>query len=255
MSGQLEGKVALVTGSASGIGRATALAFARGGAKVVVVDIAMEGGEDTVRLIKEAGGNAFFVDCDVSKVEDVDKMVKETVEAYGRLDYAHNNAAYMGLKEDLVPTAGMSEETWNRFININLKGVWLCMKYEIPQMVKQGTGVIINATSGAVSKAAYGISAYAASKAGVLQLTRTAALEYAKYGIRINAVQPGATLTPGVERIIGVSPEMEKIGMSAPIGRMARPEEVAEAVMWLCSDAASYVIGCHMVVDGGFTLC
>lgn len=255
MGGQFEEKVAMVTGGASGIGRATALLFTKQGAKCIIADVSVEGGEETVQIIKEAGGEALFIKCDVSKAPDVENLINRTVQMYGRLDFAHNNAALLGSKEDLVPTADMDEEVWDRFININLKGVWLCMKCEISQMLKQTGGVIVNTTSGAVSKAAYGISAYAASKAGVLQLTRTAALEYARYGIRINAVQPGATRTPGVERIIGQIPEFEQMGAATPIGRMARPEEIAEAVVWLCTDAASFVIGSHVVVDGGFTIC
>ncbi len=254
MDGQFEAKVAMVTGGGSGIGRATALLFTKQGAKCVIADVSVEGAEETVQIIKKAGGEALFIKCDVSKAVSVEAMVQRAVEVYGRIDCAYNNAALLGSKEDLVSTADMTEDVWDRFIGINLKGVWLCMKYEIPQMVKQGSGVIVNTTSGAVSKAAYGISAYAASKAGVLQLTRTAALEYARYGIRINAVQPGATRTPGVERIIAQIPEFEQMGAATPIGRMARPEEIAEAVVWLCTDAASFVIGSHMVVDGGFTL-
>jgi NAD(P)-dependent dehydrogenase (short-subunit alcohol dehydrogenase family) len=255
MDRRFEAKVAMVTGGGSGIGRATALRFTKQGAKCVIADISVERGEETVHIIKEAGDQAFFVECDVSKAREVENLINTTVQVYGRLDFAHNNAALLGSKEDLVSTADMTEDLWDRFININLKGVWLCMKYEVPQMVKQGSGVIVNTTSGAVSKAALGISAYAASKAGVLQLTRTAALEYARFNVRINAIQPGATRTPGVERIIAQIPEFEHMGTATPIGRMARPEEIAEAVVWLCTDAASFVIGSHVVVDGGFTIC
>ena len=251
----LEYKVALVTGASSGIGRATALTFARGGAKVVVVnDVNVEGGEETVRLIKEAGGDAFFVKCDVSKAVDVEKMIKRILDTYGRLDFAHNNAALIPSRRDIASTADITEEFWDRSIGVTLKGVWLCMKYEIPLMLRQRFGVIVNTTSGAAIKVAVGTAPYNAAKAGVLQLSRTAALEYARFGIRINAVAPGATHTPGLEQILAAIPDAEQWIKASPIGRMATPEEIAEAIVWLCSDAASYIIGSHLVVDGGHTI-
>lgn len=252
MAGRFEGKIALVTGGGSGIGRATALLFAREGAKCVIADVFEESGKETVRMIKEADGEGIFVKCDVSNAQDVEALINKTIETYGRLDYAHNNAAVV---EDMGLTADLTEELWDRTIDIDLKGVWLCMKYEITQMIKQGRGAIVNMTSGAAVKPALGACAYNAAKAGVLQLTRTAALEYAKAGIRINAVAPGATHTPGLERILAAIPEAEQMIKASPSGRMALPQEIGEAVVWLCSDAASYVIGSHLVVDGGHTIC
>ncbi len=256
MTPRFKDKVALITGAGSGIGRATALLFAREGARVVVADVVVEGGEETVHQIKEAGGTALFIKCDVSKARDVEEMIKQIVDTYGRLDFAHNNAGLIPPSlQDIVPTADIAEEFWDRSIGVNLKGVWLCMKYEIPLMLRQKFGVIVNTTSGAAVKAGIGNAPYNAAKAGVLQLTRTAALEYARFGIRVNAVQPGATKTPGVERLAALNPDLEKMAMATPIGRIALPEEIAEAVVWLCSDSASFVVGCHLAVDGGFTLC
>jgi NAD(P)-dependent dehydrogenase (short-subunit alcohol dehydrogenase family) len=250
MAEQLAGKVALVTGSASGIGRATALAFARAGAKVVVGDVAVEGGEETVRMIKHAAGEALFVKADVSKATEVEALIQQTVAAYGRLDCAHNNAGIEGLR---LLTAEDTEENWERVLAINLKGVWLCMKYELGQMLTQGSGSIVNTAScmGLVGLRESG--AYVASKHGVVGLTRTAALEYAKAGIRVNAVCPGVIQTPMIERGARLYPQMiEAVVAAEPVGRLGRPEEIAEAVVWLCSDAASFVTGHAMAVDGGY---
>ncbi len=249
MAELFSGKVALVTGGGSGIGRATALAFARAGAKVAVVDIAREGGNQTVRMIKDAGGDAIFIPADVSKAEDVRAMVEKTVQAYGRLDCAHNNA---GIDGDFATIVNCTEENWDRVLGINLKGVWLGMKYEIPQMLKQRSGAIVNTASVAAIVAYRTMGAYVASKHGVIGLTKTAALEYAKSGIRINAVCPGVIRTPMIDAFIGDDPEREAnmVGME-PIGRMGTPDEVAHAVLWLCSDAASFVTGHALVVDGG----
>ncbi|MCZ7380046.1 MAG: SDR family oxidoreductase [Candidatus Methanoperedens sp.] len=247
----LEKKVALVTGGGSGIGRACALAFAREGAKVVVADVMERGGEETVQMIQEAGGESIFVKTDVSKKDDVEALVKRTVDTYGRLDCAINNAGIEGI---MAPTADYTEENWNRVININLKGVWLCMKYEIPEMQKQGGGAIVNTASVAGLVGFQGMPAYCASKGGIIQLTKVAALEYAKAGIRVNAVCPGVIRTPMVERVTGGNPEAEaQFTAMEPIGRMGTPEEIAESVVWLCSDAASFVTGHSMVVDGGLT--
>lgn len=247
---RLEGKVALVTGGGSGIGRATALIFAREGAQVVVADIVTEGGEETVRLVKAAGGDAVFVRTDVSKAAEVEALIKKVVVTYGQLDCAFNNAGIEGM---VAPTADCTEENWDRVLAINLKGVWLCMKYEIPQMLKQGGGAIVNTSSvGGLIGSAGGTPAYIASKHGVVGLTKAAALEYAKAGIRVNAVCPGATLTPMQERAF-TSPQMaELVSAMQPMGRLGKPEEIAEAVVWLCSDAASFVTGCAMPVDGGW---
>jgi NAD(P)-dependent dehydrogenase (short-subunit alcohol dehydrogenase family) len=248
MAGQMEGKVALVTGAGSGIGRASALAFAREGAKVVVSDVVVEGGEETVRLIKQNGGDAIFVKADVSKAADVEALVNKTVEVYGRLDYAHNNA---GIEGTMASTTDCAEENWDRTIAVNLKGVWLCSKYEIPIMLKQGGGAIVNTASIAGLVGSAGLPAYVASKHGVVGLTRATALEYAKSGIRVNAVCPGAIRTPMIERIVAENPQLgAQMDTMHPIGRMGKPEEVAAAVVWLCSDAASFVTGHAMAVDG-----
>ena len=249
MADQMKDKVALVTGASSGIGRATALTFVREGAKVVIADMNVIGGEETVQLVKAAGGDAFFVETDVSQAASVEAMVSKTVETYGRLDYAHNNAGVEGV---LSRTAEHTEEDWDPVIRINLKGVWLCLKYEIPQMLKQGSGAIVNTASGAGLIGVKRMSAYVASKHGVVGLTKTAALEYAKAGIRVNAVCPGVIQTPMVARVSGNRPDvLDKMIAAEPIGRSGQPEEIAEAVVWLCSDAASFVTGHAMAVDGG----
>jgi NAD(P)-dependent dehydrogenase (short-subunit alcohol dehydrogenase family) len=250
MTGRLNGKVALVTGGSSGIGRATAQIFAREGAKVVVADIGVEGGEETVRLIKAAGGEAVFIKSDVAQAADVQAMVKKAVETYGRLDCAFNNAGIEGV---VKPTVEYGEADWDRVIGINLKGVWLCMQAELQQMLAQGNGVIVNTASVAGLVGLPGFSAYVAAKHGVAGLTKTAALEYAKAGIRVNAVCPGAIRTPMFERGARDNPGIEEQAVAAePVGRMAEPAEVGEAVAWLCSDAASFVTGLPMAVDGGW---
>jgi len=250
MAGRLDGKVALITGSGSGIGRATAQIFAREGAKVVVADIVVAGGEETVRLINAAGGEAIFVKTDVSHPADVEAMVKQAVDTYGRLDCAFNNAGIEGV---IQPTVEYGEAHWDRVLAINLKGVWLCMKYELQQMLKQSGGAIVNTASVAGLVGLPSFSAYVAAKHGVTGLTKTAALEYAKSGIRVNAVCPGAIRTPMFERGARDNPGIEEqIVAMEPIGRMAAPAEVGEAVVWLCSDAASFVTGLPIAVDGGW---
>src|SRR5215203_2113160 len=254
MARLLEQKVALVTGGGSGIGRASAIAFSREGAEVIVSDIDITGGEETIRLIQAAGGTAIFVQADVARGTEVEALVKKGVETYGRLDYALNNA---GIQGEIRQTAECSEENWNRIIAINLTGVWLCMKHELAYMLPQGSGTIVNTASNFGLVGSQGMPAYSASKHGVLGLTKTAALEYAKMGIRVNAVCPGPTQTPLVDRILSQQPQLatqivEAIKAREPVGRMGQPEEIAEAVVWLCSEAASFVTGIALAVDGCF---
>ena len=244
-------KVALVTGGASGIGRAAAGMFAMEGLRVAVADMDNEGGEETVRQIEQSGGKAFFIKVDVSDPVEAEGMIKTVIDAYGRLDKAFNNAGVEGTAN--VLTHDYTEDIWDQVVRINLKGVWLCMKYEIPEMLKQGAGAIVNTSSIAGLKAnAINGAAYIASKHGVIGLTRTSALEYARRNIRVNAVCPGAIHTPMAERILGVDYRSdEQYFDRLPTGRMGTPTEIAEAVVWLCSDAASYVTGHSMAVDGG----
>jgi len=251
MPGTLEGKVALVTGAGSGIGRVTAMTFAREGAKLFVADVNAEGGEETVSAINESGADATFVQVDVTNAADVEAMVSKAVASYGRLDCAHNNAGIATQGKGGL-THEFPEDLWDRMIDVNLKGVWLCMKYEIPQMLEQGGGAIVNASSITGLVGYPGVCAYAASKHGVIGLTKTAALEYAQQGIRVNAVCPGYVETPMIARGIADPERKATLEAEAPIGRLARPKEIAEAVVWLCSDAASFVTGHAMSVDGGF---
>jgi NAD(P)-dependent dehydrogenase (short-subunit alcohol dehydrogenase family) len=251
MAGLVAGKVALVTGASSGIGRATALAFAREGAKVVVADVTVEGGEETVALVKKAGGEAIFVKTDVSKAVEVEALVAKAVATYGRLDCAYNNAGIAGKAKTVVDD---TEDNWDRILAINLKGVWLCMKYEIAHMLKQGGGAIVNTASGAGLIGVRRGGAYVASKHGVVGLTKTAALEYAKAGIRVNCVCPGPIDTPMLQGIGGNNQVViERMVAAQPGGRLGKPAEIAEAAVWLCSDAASFVTGLPMPVDGGYT--
>jgi len=252
MPGSLKGRVALITGGSSGIGRATALAFAREGARVVIGNRRVSEGEETVRRVKAAGGEAMLVRTDVTKAAHIEMLVAKTVETHGRLDCAFNNAGVTG---DIARTAQCTEENWDRTMSVNLKGVWLAMKYEILQMLKQGGGVIVNNASVAGLVGMRGGPAYSASKGGVVQLTRTAALEYAKLGIRINAVCPGFVSTPMTEDHTSANPDLEAwMKKVQPMGRLGTPEEVAEAVVWLCSDAASFVTGHPLVLDGGLVV-
>jgi NAD(P)-dependent dehydrogenase (short-subunit alcohol dehydrogenase family) len=250
MAGRVEGKVALVAGGASGIGRATALTFAREGAKLVVADMNEEGGQQTIHLIMEKGGEAIFVKTDVSQAVEVQTLISKAVETYGRLDCAHNNAGIPGGGRAL--TAEYAEDTWQQVIAVNLTGVWLCMKYEIPQMLSQGSGAIVNTASAWGLVGAPGASAYVASKHGVVGLTKTAALEYAQQGMRVNCVCPGAIQTPMTDRAWSDPERRARVIASEPVGRIGKPEEIAEAVVWLCSDAASFVTGHTMTVDGGY---
>jgi len=251
MAGRVSGKVALITGGGSGIGRATAIVFAREGAKVSIADYNRSGGEETVRMIKSAGGEASFIEANVAIAKQVEAVVAKTVETYGRLDCAFNNAGIEG--EMGGNLAECSEENWGRIIAINLTGVFLCMKYEIPQMLKHGGGSIVNTASAAGLIGLPGGTAYVASKHGVAGLTKSAALEYAKSGIRINAVCPGFIRTAMVERVVdGGSISEDAMVAAEPIGRIGKPEEIANVVLFLCSDDASFVTGLPMPVDGGY---
>jgi NAD(P)-dependent dehydrogenase (short-subunit alcohol dehydrogenase family) len=248
-NGNYTGKVAFVTGAASGIGREAALAFAGEGAKVVAADISEQGNQETVHLIEELGGRAIAIRCDVTRAEDVKAALAKTIETFGQLDFAFNNAGIEPRKP--APAAEYEEEEWNRIIDINLRGVFLCMKYEIPLLLKQGGGAIVNTSSGAGIVGIKGSPAYTAAKHGVIGLTKSAALDYAAQNIRINAVCPGYIDTPMMSRFTGGTEEgRAQVIAEEPIGRMGKPEEIAAAVVWLCSDAAAFMVGHAMVIDG-----
>ena len=256
MNKQFSEKVALVTGGASGIGKVAAQIFAREGAKVVIAtDKNIQGGEETVSLVKENGGEASFVKCDVSNAGEVEAMIDFCVQTYGRLDYAFNNAGIGpdGKRVPLVNVVECPEEIWDRTIDINLKGVFLCMKHEIKQMLKQRYGAIVNTSSVGALKTTPGFCAYCASKSGLTGLSRAAALEYADSGIRVNLILPGPTeRTLLLEYLTSTQPEVKnKMLNEIPMKRLAQPEDMAEAVVWLCSDAASFITGHIMPVDGG----
>ena len=250
MAGRLQDKVALVTGGSTGIGRATALAMAREGARVVIANRSAVGGEETVWLITTAGGEATFIQTDVLQTAQVEALIARTVKTYGRLDCAFNNAGYEGMR---MPTAEVPEEDWERAIRTNLTGTWLCMKYAIRQMLTQGSGVIVNMSSVVGMTGRPGISsALVACHHGIIGLTRQAALEYIKHGIRINAVCPTVTRTSRLDRVHGSNPDvLARMAAHNPTGRIGEPEDAAEAVVWLCSDAAAFVVGHTLVVDGG----
>jgi NAD(P)-dependent dehydrogenase (short-subunit alcohol dehydrogenase family) len=246
------GKVAFVTGAGSGIGRAAALAFAREGASVMVADLSGRGSQETAQSIKEFGGRALAVECDVTRTEHVTAALDKAVEAFGHLDFAFNNA---GAEQPVTAAADLTEQEWDRIAGVNLRGVFLCMKYEIPLMLRNGGGVIVNTSSGAGVKGFKGQAAYAAAKHGVIGLTKSAALDYAAQRIRVNAVCPGIIETSMMDRFTGGTSEgRERVIAQEPIGRMGKPDEIAAAVVWLCSDPAAFVIGHAMVIDGGQTV-
>ena len=251
MRKRFDNKTAMVTGAGSGIGRYSALAFAREGANVIVSDINIQGGEETVKMVQESKGKAHFVQCDVSQSAQVEKLIETTIHTYDRLDYAVNNA---GVSMHPAPTVEIDEAEWDRVIGINLKSVWLCMKYEIPQMQKIGGCTIINISSLAGIRGKEGTLAYTASKHGVIGMTKTAALEYAKDGIRINAICPGLTesgMTAGLDQY----PDLAKqLIAQIPMGHMGKSQNIADAVVWLCDSTASFITGHILVIDGGQTI-
>ncbi|MCK5443822.1 MAG: SDR family oxidoreductase [Maribacter sp.] len=243
-------KVVIVTGSTFGIGKSTAIAFAKRGAKIVLSDWLED--EETEKIIRENGGEAIFIKCDVSEEEDVKNLVTKTIAHYGRLDFAFNNAGIEGIP---APVTDCTNDNWDKTININLKGVWHCMKYQIPEILKTGSGSIVNNASIAGLVGFEGIPAYVASKHGVVGLTKNVALDYAKQGIRVNAVCPGVIQTPMIDRFTGGDPKVLKQLITAkPMGRMGQPEEIAKTVVFLCSDAASFITGQAIAVDGGWTV-
>lgn len=250
MTNSMNGKVALVTGGSSGIGKATALAFAAAGAAVVIASRGQTAGEETVAQIRQAGGQAIWVATDVSQAAQVANLMQRTLETYGRLDYAFNNGGSGGNGGWI---AELDEEDWDKTIDGYLKSVWLCMKYEIQAMLAQGGGAIVNNSSVDGERAFPWDPAYSAAKHGVLGLTKSAALQYATKGVRINAVCPGWIKTPALDPILASDPQAEQnILQHQPIGRLGRAEEVAEAVVWLCSDQASLILGTALAVDGGY---
>ena len=248
--GELSGKVAIITGGSAGIGRAAALSLAHEGAAVVVADVDVERGEQTVHDIVDKGGQAYFARADVTDDASVAAMVEQTVSTFGGLDLAFNNA---GIEGSPAVTHECTPENWHRTLAVNLTGVWSCMRHEIPRMLERGGGSIVNCSSVAGLVGFNTIPAYVASKHGVVGLTRTAALEYAERGVRVNAICPGVIDTEMVERFTGHRPEAEAAMLATePIGRLGRPEEIADAVVWLCSTRSSFVTGQAIAVDGGF---
>jgi NAD(P)-dependent dehydrogenase (short-subunit alcohol dehydrogenase family) len=244
------GKVAVVTGGTSGIGKAAAIALAQAGAKVVVAGRRQVEGEETIRLLQASSGEGFFVATDVSKEADVQTLIEKTMAHYGRLDIAFNNA---GVDQETTPLPEQTEATYDRIMDINVKGVWLCLKHEIPAMLKNGGGAIVNTSSGLGLVGAVGVPIYVASKHAVEGLTKSVALEYALQGIRVNAVSPGLIQTEMLDRTVQTNTELiEYFKTTLPMGRIGTPQEVVNAVLWLCSDAASFVTGHSLTVDGGY---
>lgn len=258
---QFTDKVVLITGGNSGIGKATALAFASCGAKVAIAGRRITEGKETVNLIEKAGSSSIFIPTDITQETEVKNLINQTVKTFGRLDYAFNNAGTPGI---LKVNIDDSEENWNQIINTNLKGVWLCMKYQIPEMIKNGGGAIVNnasirgliaanLTNELENKPQHNIHFYCTSKHAVLGLTKSLAVQYAKDNIRINAVCPGTIITPMVMSALSEE-TIKNYGNQYPIKRLGTPEEIAQAVLWLCSDSANFVIGHSLVLDGGLTI-
>lgn len=248
----MTGKVALITGGTSGIGLATALKFIEHGAQVAIASRSDEKGMAALRQLKDAGGDAIFVKTDVSKASNVENLVNTVISTFGHLDYAFNNAAAPPATSSMGPIIQLTEEQWDTTLDVNLKGVWLAMKHEIPAMMSNGGGVIINTSSTAGGKAFAGMGAYVASKHGLNGLTKSAALEYAEAGIRINVIMPGPIATPMMEQVGAVMPNAEEAFVAqTAVKRVGQPQEIADAVIWLCSDAASFVTGASIPVDGG----
>ncbi len=247
-----DGKVAFVTGASSGIGREAALAFARAGASVSVVDIDQAGAADTVKQIEASGGTALALHCDMSSERDVQAAVAATVSTFGRLDAAFNNA---GIEQPVAPVHEIETSDFDRLVGVNLRGVFLCMQAQVPAMLAGGGGTIVNTASGAGVVGIAGQAAYCATKFGVVGMTKAAALDYAALGVRINAVCPGIVQTPMMDRFTGGTEEgRARVVAQEPVGRMGAPEEIADAVLWLSSDASSFVVGHALVVDGGQTV-
>ncbi|RPJ69239.1 MAG: SDR family oxidoreductase, partial [Alphaproteobacteria bacterium] len=232
------------------IGAASALLFARSGASVVVADLRVDQGEEVVKRIHSEGGKAIFIKCDIAQESEIKKLINMTIETFGKLDCAFNNA---GIEGDVADTTAATNDNWERVININLRGIWLCMKYQIPEMLRNGGGSIVNCSSIAGLVGFAGIGAYTASKHGVIGLTQSAAIEFAQKNIRVNAICPGVIQTPMVQRFTkGDDVALKNLVEGAPIGRAGRPEEIAHAALWLCSDASSFVTGHPLVADGGW---
>lgn len=249
--GRLSGKVAIITGAATGMGRAAALLFTKEGARVVVADYDAQGGEETVRMVKKAGGEAISVKVDVSKAEDAKKMVKITVDTYKKLDVLYNNA---GVQGDMVYTADLTEEIYDKHMAVNLKGTWLGMKYAIPEMLKAGGGSIINVSSMCGLVGMRGLAHYSASKGGVISLTRVTAVEYVTKGIRVNCICPGTIRTAIAGNLEKAEPEIyRRWEAGVPIGRLGRPEEIVQLALFLASDESSYMTGSIIPIDGGIT--
>jgi NAD(P)-dependent dehydrogenase (short-subunit alcohol dehydrogenase family) len=248
-SNRFPGKVAFVTGAASGIGRATAVAFAAEGARVAILDRTEDALRDTADAVRNAGSKVLVIACDVSKPEQVEAAVARTVETFGRLDVAFNNA---GVENKAAPVAEIELDEWDRILDINLRGTFVCMKHELAQMVRQGSGVVINTSSGAGVRGVAGGAAYAASKHAIIGLTKSAALDHAKSNIRVNAVLPGNIETPMMDRFTGG--DIQKAIDLEPVGRLGKPEEIAEAVLWMSADLGAFVTGASISIDGGWSL-